>query len=93
MKKVFFTSSQIEEIQNTELSYNKAKNFLQCKHCTDQFLGTPLHETMTPKEYGIYEVSNYTFTYPKGLKEDIIVVWCKRCGRHIWDSRNFTSMY
>ena len=87
------TDEQVKQIEDTEISYRKAKNFFHCKNCIEQFLGSPLHEVMTPKEYGLYEVSSYEFTYPDSTKEEITVVWCKRCSRRIWDSRNMKKLY
>lgn len=78
---------QLEEIQ---LDYKKAKGFVHCKNCTEQFLHSPLHEIMTPREYGMYEVSTYPFVYPDKKVRDIIVLWCKRCGNKVWDSRKLS---
>ena len=93
MNKDIFTPAKIKEIENKELNYNKAEDFFHCKYCIEQFLVSELHKTMTPREYGMYEVSSYVFTYPRGKKGSIIVVWCKRCGRSIWDSRNLVARY
>lgn len=83
------TEQEIKRIEETTLDYKKAKQFFHCKHCIDQFLGSELHEIMSPKDYGMYEVSTYSFQYPDGSKAEIIVVWCKRCGRKVWDSRMY----
>lgn len=80
-------------MEGTSLSYRKAKNFFHCKSCMQQFLNSPLHEVMTPKEYGLYEVSTYDFKDPDGAEREITVVWCKRCGRQIWDSRSLHKSY
>lgn len=75
-----------KERENTTteiLEYSKAGNFFHCKHCIEQFLGSELHCVMTPREYGSYEVSSY----PLKTGETIVVVWCKKCGREVWDSR------
>jgi formylmethanofuran dehydrogenase subunit E len=82
-----------KKIDSIPLEYKKTKEFFHCKYCTEQFLGSDLHQVMTPKEYGLYEVGSYEFTYPDGNKAMIAVVWCKRCGRNVWDSRNYTKMY
>lgn len=84
---------EIEQIDGFQFDYKKAKSFLHCKNCIDQFLGSQLHEVMTPREYGMYEASTYDFTYPDGSISTIIVFWCKRCGRSMWDSRNLKKMY
>lgn len=87
------TKNDIHHIEIADISYRKAKKFFHCKNCIEQFLGSPLHEVMTPKEYGMYEVSTYDFSYPDGSIAEIIVVWCKRCGRKIWDGRNLMKLY
>lgn len=81
------------EVDTRRLNYNKAVSFFHCKDCIEQFLGSELHESMTPREYGLYEVSNYEFEYPNGEKAMIIAVWCKRCERSVWDSRDMEKMY
>ena len=91
MKKM--TIAQIEEVEDKELSYNKVKEFLHCKTCIDSFLNSPLHTTMSPAEYGIYEAGAYPFRYHNGQESDIVAIWCKRCGRMVWDSRHLAPMY
>lgn len=81
------------ETENKELKYGKSKNFLHCAHCIKQFMGSELNETMTARDYGMYEVSGYPFVYPDGTRADIVVVWCKRCNRKVWDSRHLTNLY
>ena len=87
------TKKDIDQIEEIQLSYRKSKSFFHCKSCIDQFLGSPLHEVMTPKEYGLYEVSSYEFLYPDGTKADITVVWCKRCSQKVWDGRDLMKIY
>jgi uncharacterized protein with PIN domain len=78
-------------INSVVMDYKNTKKFFHCKHCIEQFLGSELHDIMTPKDYGMYEVGTYDFPYPKG-KEEIVVVWCKRCGRKVWDGRNYRKI-
>lgn len=82
-----YTDEEIKKIEEIEIDYTKAKTFFHCKECIEQFLGSPLHQSMTPKDYGVYEVNSLAFTYPDGNIKDIVVVWCKRCGKKVWDSR------
>lgn len=84
--------NQIKPSGVLELNYNKAKKFFHCKHCLEQFIGSELHSVMTPRDYGIYEVSTYDFTRPDGQVSEIVVVWCKRCGRTVWDSRSIQKV-
>ena len=69
-----------------EIDYNAMKQFFHCKNCIEQFLRSPLHEVMTPREYGQYEVGTYDME-----GKEIAVVWCKRCGKVVWDSRQLTN--
>lgn len=87
------TEEEIKKIDDTNLVYRKSKTFFHCRNCIEQFKGSPLHESMTPREYGIYEASSYDFTYPDGTVAEIYVVWCRRCGRDVWDSRDLTKLY
>ena len=82
-----------EQIEGTELDYKKAKQFFHCKHCIEQFFGSELHEMMTPRDYGMYEVGTYDFEYPDGTNVEIVVAWCKRCGRKVWDGRAYQKVY
>ena len=50
-------------------------------------MGSELHKTMSPSDYGIYEVSTYPYSLEDGEVVDIVVLWCKRCHRSVWDSR------
>jgi hypothetical protein len=66
--------------------YKKAKKFFHCKNCMESFLGSELHESMTPRQYGNYEVSTYDLETPSGESVETVVVWCKRCGKEVWNS-------
>lgn len=83
----------IKIIENIQLDYKKSKNFFHCKNCIEQFLGSELNKIMTPKEYGLYEIGMYDFCYPDGTMATIPVVWCKRCGKRVWDGRSYTKLY
>ena len=82
-----YTKDEIKNIEATEIDYTKTKTFFHCKNCIEQFMGSPLHQSMTPRDYGVYEVGSLAFTYPDGSIKDIVVVWCKRCGKIVWDNR------
>jgi len=93
MDKKSFTPSQIDEIRSAGINRSKAKNFLQCESCIKEFTDSLLGDILTSREYGLHEASFYTFIYPGGNKVDILVLWCKRCGGYIWDSRNLFPIY
>ena len=87
-----YSSEEKDKIASVILNKNKAKGFMHCSYCLKQFEGSQLHGVMTPRAYGMYEASLYPFVFPGGIKEEIVVVWCKRCGRPIWDSRFLTKI-
>jgi len=65
---------------------NDDQQFLHCKHCLDQFLGSPTHEHMSPAEFMDYCASAYPITLDDGAQERVFVLWCKHCKRRVWDS-------
>ena len=81
------TEKQIKEIFKTELSQDNVKMYFHCKACLPK-----KHEYFpageSPQSFMSYEVSSYGFTYPSGVMANILVVWCKKCGKSIWDSRH-----
>ena len=87
------TKKEIQKIMNTKLDYKKAGMFLHCKNCLDPFLKSKEHEKMSARDWGEYEISDYVFTYPNKLKANILVLWCKRCGKEVWDSRYLTHLF
>jgi len=64
-----------------EIKYEETKRFLHCGNCINQFVGSDLHEVMTPREYGLYEIG-----VSEVENKEIVVVWCRRCGMKVWDS-------
>lgn len=82
---------KIKHVDNKSFDYKKTKLFLHCKECIEQFLNSELHKIMTPKEYGLYEVGISDFTYSDGTVVEVVVVWCKRCGKKVWDGRDLTK--
>ena len=87
------TKKEIQKIMSTKLDYKKAGMFLHCKTCLDKFLGSKDNKKMSPRDFGSYEISDYVFTYPNKLKANILVLWCKRCGKEVWDSRHLTHLF
>jgi formylmethanofuran dehydrogenase subunit E len=88
-----FTDKEIEQIAGTPIEHDKTKTYFHCKGCMESFLESPLHKVMSPREYGLYEIGTSEFEYPDGKKVDIVVVWCKRCGLRVWDSRNLGKLF
>lgn len=88
-----FSKKEMQKIMNTKLDYKKAGMFLHCKSCLDSFLGSKKHEKMSARDYGEYEISDYVFTHPDKTTANILVFWCKRCGKEVWDSRHLTHLF
>lgn len=68
-----------------KLKYEDVKNFLHCKHCIEQFLESPLHEVMTPRDYSLYELG-LSDLEEDGNVRPVFILWCRRCGRQVWNS-------
>jgi len=62
--------------------------FLHCKHCLKEFYSGGFGDGQSPSEAMNYEVSAYPLALGKRKFARIIVVWCKRCKRSVWDSRH-----
>lgn len=90
-----FTPEEQQEIMDKEILYEDDENtmFMHCKHCMDQFLGSPLHGQVSPREYGQYELAFTPFEYPDGHVAQIVVAFCKRCQRVVWDSRRLINLF
>lgn len=89
------SSEEIKKTSKIKLDYEKANQFLHCKDCLTKFLKSADYKAglFSPKEYMEYEVSSYPFKYPNGHTANILVVWCKKCGKEVWDSRHLTHIY
>ncbi len=93
MSQVKFSQEEKKKIMAVKLSYKNSKMFLHCQSCLGPFLNSAEHAKMSPREAMNYEVSSCPFKYPDGMVANIIVVWCKRCGRSVWDSRHMTHLF
>lgn len=91
------TKKQAIKTHKIKLNYKGAGMFLHCKHCLSKYLKARKKNNGVSKESPRgtihYEASDYVFTYPNGIKANILVIWCKTCGRSIWDSRHLTNLY
>ena len=88
-----FNKKEIQKIMDKKLDYKKAGMFLHCKSCLNKFLGSEANKKMSPRDFGSYEISDYIFTYPDKKTANILVFWCKRCGKSVWDSRFLTHLF
>lgn len=84
-----------QKIEDTKLDYQKAEMFLHCESCLKDFMDSIDYKAsmLSPRDAMSYEVSSYPFTYPNGVTANIIVVWCKDCGKKVWDTRHMTHLY
>lgn len=81
---------KIKEIFAKEIVYGSenCKLALHCKSCLDEHNNGPYKDVMSPHEAMSYEAWAYEFEYAGGFKAGIVVVFCKKCGRKVWDSRH-----
>lgn len=68
----------------TDLNYGKGKNFLHCERCVEDYKKNELSQMITLNEYMLLEISEYS----AGGDTSFWVVWCKRCKKEVWDSRD-----
>ena len=83
-----FTKKELKEIFEKEIKYEEATMFMHCQNCLSKFIGSELHSYKSAHEAMEYEVSSAPFVYPDGTKASVLVVWCKKCGKEVWDSRH-----
>ena len=92
------TKKQIIETSKVKLRYKKVNRFLHCDHCLTKYLKARRtapggNSPESPRDTFHYEMSSYPFQYPNKVNANIVVAWCKTCGRQIWDSRHLTALY
>lgn len=86
--KIKLTDKATEETFKVKLDYKKVSNFLHCGDCLDKYNKSSLRHSLSPHEAMSYELSGYHFVYPDGKKAHILVVWCRKCKKSVWDSRH-----
>lgn len=88
---------EAKKIDKIKLDYNKSSMFLHCKHCMNKYMkereknGGESKES--PKDAMKYEAASYPMEFPDKHIENILVVWCSKCGKEVWDSRHLTHRY
>jgi len=81
------SQKDIAKILNTQLDPEKeGVMYLHCDSCLKKFKEE--REEFSPEELTSYQATAYPFELPNGSKIGIIVVWCKNCGKRVWDSRH-----
>jgi hypothetical protein len=84
-----YTKKIIQAIQKAKLNKeDRRAMFLHCKTC----IPSQLPFGMSPKEYGEYEIASVPLEIP-GKTIGVVSVWCKHCGKLVWDSRHLTHAY
>lgn len=89
--------ADMKKIANTKLKYDKSTQFLHCDHCLNEYFKEREanfgESALSPRDAMKYETASYPFKFPDGHSEAIIVVWCSKCGRDVWDSRHLIHRY
>jgi hypothetical protein len=92
-----FSDEEKKEIMERTLKYEDGFRFLHCSHCLGEYLaereanGGVSKES--PRDAMNYEKSSVPFTYPDGTTANILALWCKKCGRPVWDTRHMTHLF
>jgi hypothetical protein len=90
-------NKEAKKTHKIKLDYDKAQPFLHCDHCLKLYLADRKKNNGTskasPRDTFHYEASGYPFEFPDTTVENIMVIWCKTCGRPVWDSRHLTHRY
>jgi uncharacterized protein with PIN domain len=86
-----------KDIMDVELKYEDNTQFLHCEHCLSAYLkereANDGESDLSPRDAMNYESASQVFTYPDGTTANIFTVWCKTCGRRVWDSRHLTHLF
>jgi uncharacterized protein with PIN domain len=86
-----------KKIMSTELKYEDCTQFLHCEHCLSEYLkereANGGESEASPRDSFNYEPASAKFAYPDGTTANIFSVWCKKCGRLVWDSRHLTHLF
>lgn len=87
------TPKEQRAVVRTPVKYADSEQFLHCQKCLSKFLESGQHSIMSPHDAMEYEASIVPFKYPDGVTARIVVIWCKRCGDRVWDSRHLGHMF
>ena len=82
------TEAQLKKTFATRLLKKNVGMFMHCKNCVKELLEGGLPKGKSVSESTSYEGTAYPFTYPDKSKATIFVMWCKKCGKVVWDSRH-----
>lgn len=64
-----------------EWSIDKGQLFLHCRSCLEK-----KPDGISPKDYSQLEACSHPYTYEDGHTENVIALFCKRCGLLVWSS-------
>lgn len=91
------TNKDKEAIMSKELKYEDNERFLHCEHCLEEYMAEREanggESDQSPRDAMAYEGASQVFTYPDGTTANIFTLWCKKCGRKVWDSRHLTHLF
>lgn len=87
------TKEDIEFLQKADVSYEKAKMFMHCKTCIKDHQEGVFGGEQSPKDALSYAMGSVPLESPEGKVFNVVVVYCKRCEKPIWDSKHLTHLY
>lgn len=88
------SKKDIIKIMSTKLNKDqKDQFFIHCNKCLEKYSNSEERLKRSPHDAMNYEMSSYPFTMPDKTRVGIAVLWCKRCGNKVWDSRHLTNLF
>lgn len=83
-----YLEEEVEILRRTIPKYEDCGMFMHCKTC----IPSKLPPNTSPREFAAYEVASCKLKV--GMKSvGVITVWCKHCGKLVWDSRHLKHAY
>ncbi len=82
------TKAEIKQVQQAVLKYDDCGMFLHCKTC----IPSKIPFGQSARDFAAYEIATYPLKVGEGVV-NIVTIWCKHCGKLVWDSRHLTHLY
>jgi len=83
-----YTPEFIKKLMEADLDYEESAYFAHCQTC----IPSQVPKGQSPEEFGSYCVSAVPVVVD-GIKISVLVLWCKHCGKRVWDSRHLKHAF
>jgi ferredoxin len=82
-----YTKEFVAKLQKATPKYENCGQFFHCRTCMAE-----IPDGISPRDWGSYEVAGCAVEVDK-VRLGVVSVWCKRCGKLVWDSRHLKHAY